>query len=55
MADDGPKIDDRVEYVKSRVMVAFKHLKADKIEKGFMATESLYVGPRRRWRPSPCR
>lgn len=43
MSDEGPKIDDRVEYVRGRVQAAFKHLKADRIEKGFTATESLCV------------
>jgi hypothetical protein len=37
------KVDERVEYLRGRIQVAFKHLKADRIEKGFSAQESMYV------------
>lgn len=41
MADEGVKIDDRIDYLRGKVTAAFKHVKADRIEKGFNAPESL--------------
>jgi len=41
MADEEKKADDRVDYLRGRVQAAFKHMKADRIEKGFGSQESL--------------
>jgi hypothetical protein len=43
MADSEQKVDDRVEFLRGRVASAFKHLKADRVDKGFNAPESMYV------------
>jgi hypothetical protein len=44
MADgEERKADDRAEFIRARVANAFKHLKADRIDKGFYATESMCV------------
>ena len=43
MADDEKKADDRIDYLRGRILGAFKHLKADRIEKGFNAPESMCV------------
>ena len=53
MADDEKKADDRIDYLRGRILGAFKHLKADRIEKGFNAPESMCV----RWvaRAARCR